>query len=91
MALQVVLTPTKASLNPPRLLPTPPMYKLNGPSFGRPDVDLMFAKWAFNNVHVGFVPALLCLVLQRPDLFIAAFLHAVPYTSCKAVYGSADF
>ena len=28
----------------------PPTYELNGPSFGRPDVDLMFAKWAFNNV-----------------------------------------
>ena len=25
-------------------------YKLNGSSFGRPDVDLMFAKWGFNNV-----------------------------------------
>ena len=34
----------------PRLLPIPPTYKLNGSSFGRPDVDLMFAKWAFNNV-----------------------------------------
>ena len=33
----------------PRLLPIPPTYKLIGSSFGRPDVDLMFAK-----IQVGF-------------------------------------
>ena len=51
MALQVVLTLPQQRLHYlPRLLPIPPTYKLNGSSFGRPDVDLMFAKWAFNNV-----------------------------------------
>ena len=34
------------------LLPIPPTHKLNGSSLGRPDVDLMFAKWAFNIVIV---------------------------------------
>eukprot|EP00964_Phaeocystis_antarctica_P041933 scaffold24017_cov82-Phaeocystis_antarctica.AAC.1 len=34
----------------PRLLPIPPTHTLNGSSLGRPDVDLMFAKWAFNIV-----------------------------------------
>ena len=51
VALQVVLTLPQQRLHySPRLLPIPPTYKLNGSSFGRPDVDLMFAKWAFNNV-----------------------------------------
>ena len=51
VALQVVLTLPQQRLHYlPRLLPIPPTYKLNGSSFGRPDVDLMFAKWAFNNV-----------------------------------------
>ena len=51
MALQVVLTLPQQRLHYlPRLLPIPPTYKLNGSSFGRPDVDLMFAKSAFNNV-----------------------------------------
>ena len=51
MARQVVLTLPQQRLHYlPRLLPIPPTYKLNGSSFGRPDVDLMFAKWAFNNV-----------------------------------------
>ena len=50
MALQVVLTLPQQRLHYlPRLLPIPSTYKLNGSSFGRPDVDLMFAKWAFNN------------------------------------------
>ena len=52
VALQVVLTLPQQRLHySPRLLPIPPTYKLNGSSFGRPDVNLMFAKWAFNNVH----------------------------------------
>ena len=51
VALQVVLTLPQQRLHYlPRLLPIPPTYKLNGSSFGRPDVDLIFAKWAFNNV-----------------------------------------
>ena len=51
VALQMVLTLPQQRLHySPRLLPIPPTYKLNGSSFGRPDVDLMFAKWAFNNV-----------------------------------------
>ena len=51
VALQLVLTLPQQRLHySPRLLPIPPTYKLNGSSFGRPDVDLMFAKWAFNNV-----------------------------------------
>ena len=53
VALQVVLTLPQQRLHYlPRLLPIPPTYKLNGSSFGRPDVDLIFAKWAFNNVLV---------------------------------------
>ena len=52
VALQVVLTLPQQRLHYlPRLLPIPPTYKLNGSSFGRPDVDLIFAKWAFNNVE----------------------------------------
>ena len=52
VALQVVLTLPQQRLHySPRLLPIPPTYKLNGSCFGRPDVDLMFAKWAFNNVR----------------------------------------
>ena len=51
VALQVVLTLPQQRLHYlPRLLPIPPTYKLNGSSFGRPNVDLIFAKWAFNNV-----------------------------------------
>ena len=51
MALQVVLTLLQQRLHYlSSLLPIPSTYKLNGSSFGRPDVDLMFAKWAFNNV-----------------------------------------
>ena len=51
VALQVVITLPQQRLHYlPRLLPIPPTYKLNGSSFGRPDVDLIFAKWAFNNV-----------------------------------------
>ena len=43
-------TPTKASLLAPASYryPQAPTYKLNGSSFGRPGVDLMFAKWAVN-------------------------------------------
>ena len=53
VALQVVLMLPQQRLHySPRLLPIPPTYKLNGSSFGRPDVDLMFAKWAFGNVPV---------------------------------------
>ena len=51
VALQMALTLPQQRLHySPLLLPIPPTYKLNGSSFGRPDVDLMFAKWAFNNV-----------------------------------------
>ena len=51
VALQVVLTLPQQRLHySPRLLPIPPTYKLNGSSFGRPDVHLMSAEWAFNNV-----------------------------------------
>eukprot|EP00964_Phaeocystis_antarctica_P114844 scaffold78799_cov48-Phaeocystis_antarctica.AAC.1 len=58
LALQVVLTLPQQRLHYlPRLLPIPSTYKLNGSSFGRPDVDLMFAKWAFNNVVVAGVQA----------------------------------
>ena len=58
VALQVVLTLPQQRLHYlPRLLPIPPTYKLNGSSFGRPDVDLMFAKWAFNNVAIALVIA----------------------------------
>ena len=54
VALQVVLTLPQQRLHYlPRLLPMPSTYKLNGSSFGRPDVDLIFAKWAFNNVAWG--------------------------------------
>ena len=50
VALQVVLTLPQHRLHYLlRLLPIPPTYKLNGSSFGRQDVDLMFAhKWAFS-------------------------------------------
>ena len=42
--LQVVLTLPQQRLHYlPRILPIPPTYKLNGSSFGRPDVDLIFA------------------------------------------------
>ena len=51
VALQMVLTLPHQRLHySPRLLPIPLTYKLNGSSLGRPDVDLIFAKWAFNNV-----------------------------------------
>ena len=57
MALQVVLTLPQQRLHYlPRLLPIPSTYKLNGSSFGRPVVDLMFAKWAFNFNNVGVGP-----------------------------------
>ena len=59
VALQVVLTLPQQRLHYlPRLLPIPPTYKLNGSSFGRPDVDLIFAKWAFNNVALALEPSL---------------------------------
>ena len=51
VALQALLTLPQQRLHySPRLLPIPPTHKLNGSSLGRPDVDLMFAKWAFNIV-----------------------------------------
>ena len=46
----VLTLPQQRLHHSPRLLPIPPTYELNGSSFGRPDVDLMFAKWAFNHV-----------------------------------------
>ena len=54
VALQVVPTLPQQRLHYlPRLLPIPSTYKLNGSSLDRPDVDLMFAKWAFNNVRAA--------------------------------------
>ena len=51
VAVQGLLTlPQQRLYYSPRLLPIPSTYKLNGSSFGRPDVDLMFAKWGFNNL-----------------------------------------
>ena len=52
VTLQALLTLPQQRLHySPRLLPIPPTHKLNGSSLGRPDVDLMFAKWAFNIVR----------------------------------------
>ena len=38
----------RTSVLAPPLADTPNIEKLNGSSFGRPDMDLMFARWAFN-------------------------------------------
>ena len=54
VALQVVLMlPQQIRLHYlPHILPIPPTYRLDGSNFGRPDVDLMFAKWAFSTACV---------------------------------------
>jgi len=66
VALQLVLTLPQQRLHySPRLLPIPPTYKLNGSSLGRPDVDLIFAKWAFNNIVRGT-----CACMQEFGYFI---------------------
>ena len=52
VALQGLLTLPQQRLHySHRLLPIPSTYKLNGSSLGTPDVDLIFAKWAFNIVR----------------------------------------
>eukprot|EP00964_Phaeocystis_antarctica_P060634 scaffold36158_cov45-Phaeocystis_antarctica.AAC.1 len=48
VALQVVLTLLPYFRTCPASCRYPQHRKLNGSSFGRPDMDLMFAKWAFN-------------------------------------------
>ena len=66
VTLQVVLTLPQQRLHySPRLLPIPPTYKLNGPSFGRPDVDLKCLPSGLSTTCRAF----LLLFLSEADLF----------------------
>ena len=75
VALQGLLTLPQQRLHytrAPPLIPIPPTHKLNGSSLGRPDVDLMFAKWAFNIVPVASghttLAAYICQGAHSPQL-----------------------
>ena len=55
----------RTSVLAPPLADTPNIEKLNGSSFGRPDMDLMFARWAFNK-NVPHMALLTCDFAHLP-------------------------
>ena len=85
----MVLTLPQQRLHyPPHLLPIPPTYKLNGSCFGRPDVDLMFAKWAFNNVGGAATMTVQATPIERlasPIRTCSEMAHTFVPALCKAL------